>query len=89
MEWQGATRRQQELTLRVEKPARGLVPATTKNVECASTLTTTKPKQQVDKSMMKPLTPPTHTQSVQGRRGQWVHRTTQPTSSLKSKKVVG
>ena len=43
----------------------------------------------LDKSMMKPLTPPTHTQNAQGRRGQWVHCTTRPTSCLESKKVAG
>ena len=50
MEWQGAMRRQRESTLRVEKPARGLIPATTKNVERVSASTTVTPKRQVDQS---------------------------------------
>ena len=68
MEWRRATRRQWAWVakLRVEKPVRGLIPVMTKNIECVSASTTTKLKQQVDKSTTKPLTPPTHTQSVQG-----------------------
>ena len=67
MEWQGATRRQRESTSRVEKPARDLIPVTMKNIERMSTSMTAKPKRQVDRSTTKPLTPPTHTQSAQGR----------------------